>query len=129
MKFLELVDRILAKPERDTIQDVVYGLPYVQSAELIADTCWLYEYGRVRPVESDDASNFIEEACIAWIESMFVHYGILDMGTLKFDLVRLVTLRDVYRLDKDGKVGQAQNLRCVMRGVPPTHSDLLEVIP
>lgn len=129
MKFLEFVDRILAKPERDTVQDVVYGLPYVESAELIADVCWLYECGRVRPVESDDPSNFIEEACIAWIESMFVHYGILDMETLKFDLVRLVTLRDVYRLDRDGKVGKAQNLLCVMRGVPPTHSDLLEVVP
>jgi hypothetical protein len=127
MKFPELVDRILAKPDRDTVQDVVYGLPYVDSAELIADTCWLYESGRVRPVESDDPSNFIEEACIAWIESMFVHYGILDMESLKFNLVRLVTLRDVYRLDKDGKVGKAQNLLCVMRGERPTFSDLLEV--
>jgi hypothetical protein len=44
-------------------------------------------------------------------------------------LGRLVTLRDVYRLDKDGKVGKAQNLLCVMRGVPPTHFDFLEVIP
>lgn len=129
MKFPELVDRILAKPERDTVQDVIYNLRYVESAELVADACWLYECGRVRPVESDDPSNFIEEAFVAWIESMFVHYGILDMESLKFDLVRLVTLRDVYRFNEEGKYGKAQNLLCVMRGVRPTFSDLLEVIP
>ena len=129
MKFPELVDRILAKPERDTVQDVVYGLRYVESAELVGDACWLYECGRVRPVESDDPSNFIEEAFVAWIESMFVHYGILDMESLKFDLVRLVTLRDAYRFYEEGKCGTAQNLLCVMRGERPTFSDLLEVIP
>ena len=127
--FLELVDHLLGDPRRDAIQDVVYGQDYYATAMTWADALLFGEGGGyIRPVESDDPSNFFEEAALAWFESIFRVYGVLDIETESIDCVRLVMMRDACKYGNDGNWKAADNILRTMLGKPVRYPEALEVI-
>jgi len=127
--FLELVDHLLGDPRRDAIQDVVYGQDYSATAMMWGDMLLFGEKGGyIRPVESDDPSNFFEEAALAWFESIFRVYGVLDIETESIDCVRLVMMRDAYKYGNESQWAKTDNILCSMLGKPVRYPEALEVI-
>jgi hypothetical protein len=127
--FLELVDHLLGDPRRDAIQDVVYGQDYYATAMTWGDMLLFGEQGGViRPAESDDPSNFFEEASLAWFESIFTLYGVLDVEAGSIDCVRLVMMRDAYKYGNDSQWAKTDNILRTMLGKPVRHPEALEVI-
>lgn len=127
--FLELVDHLLGDPRRDAIQDVVYGQDYYATAMTWASALLFGEKGGViRPAESDDPSNFFEEAALAWFESIFTLYGVLDVEAGSIDCVRLVMMRDAYKYGDDGNWKATDNILRTMLGKPVRYPEALEVI-
>lgn len=128
-RFCDLTDHLLQDPRRDAIQDVVYGQDYYATAMTWADALLFGEHaGVIRPAESDDPCNFFEESALAWFESIFWAYGVMDEVTGDLDCLRLATMRDAYKTYNAGNWKAADNICRTMLGKPVRYPEALEVI-